>query len=697
MNESAARAERVNAPASPASYYVWEVAQKPVGVRINLELVDRLEHDVVESFRSLNSRGSEIGGLLVGTVQNGNPARVLIESYELISCDYTRGPLYRLGEADAERFATAIKQRNGANGQRVVGFFRSHTRKGLGLDAEDLAFFTAHFHDPQQVALLIRPYASKASTAGLFIWENDSVHGDASYQEFPFRRSELQSNARPEPARAPEPAASAPQPAAAPTETPAVKPAPRAQIVPIASRREISVPPPPQQEPEAKTKTETPAQAEAPARPADKQEKQEKSEKQEKPDRAEKLDSRVQEEVREPRERPEARQKPEMREKPDTREKLEKPAESAATAEIVVPPLQKLGGGKMIWIAGAAAVIVLLLSAALMYPRMNKPRRAAAIPGQDTSALALRVERSSGELLLSWNRDSEVIKSAAKAVLAISDGDQHENVTLDLGQLRNGSIVYSPSSSDVVFQLSVTGQNSSQVQSESLRVLRTRPSPMPENPTASQEKLAAATRVNNTAPVSNSPLLATPVAPPEVTPAPAVEEPKPVPAAPQVKPFRADSLSTRLRPALPSDLPEAPGLSTTSPAAVPLPGVNLLSLPQPVPVPGSASQAGSSGATKQGSQIKQGGQIQQAELIYHKNPEYPLVARQAHVQGVVVVSAMIGTDGKVKSANAVSGPALLQKAAVEAVKQWIYKPTTLNGAPVEGETRVEIRFTNDRQ
>jgi protein TonB len=83
-------------------------------------------------------------------------------------------------------------------------------------------------------------------------------------------------------------------------------------------------------------------------------------------------------------------------------------------------------------------------------------------------------------------------------------------------------------------------------------------------------------------------------------------------------------------------------------------------------------------------------------LISSKPPEYPLVAKQAHVQGVVVVSAIVGVDGKVKSASAVSGPPLLQKAAVDAVKQWVYRPTTLNGAPVESETRVDVRFTNSR-
>ena len=260
MNESTARADRLgmspSSPSSPPPGYLWEVSNKPVSARLHLDTVDRLEREVVESFRSLSSRGSEVGGLLLGSVHAGNPARISIEAYELVPCDYVRGPLYQLSETDVERFERAAEQRNAAGGLRVVGFFRSHTRKGLGLDAEDTAFFTKHFRESHQIALLIRPYASKPSTAGIFIWENGAVRGEASYQEFPFRRSELERLPQPET----KPVAEKPAletPAMAP-EASLPKPAPRAQIVPIASRREIATPPPAERpplrtEPEAET------------------------------------------------------------------------------------------------------------------------------------------------------------------------------------------------------------------------------------------------------------------------------------------------------------------------------------------------------------------------------------------------------------------------------------------------------------
>ena len=207
MTESTARAERFDLQPASSPLYLWEVPQKPVAVRIPFSLIDRLEREAVESFRSLTSRGSEIGGLLVGDVTPGSPLVVSIADYDLISCDYSRGPLYRLSDADMGRFEQAIQQRVAA-GRGVAGFFRSHTRKGISLDTDDLAFFQARFRDPHHVALLVRPFATKASTAGLFIWENGKVNGDASYLEFPFRSSELSASPVPD---GPDPKAASPQ------------------------------------------------------------------------------------------------------------------------------------------------------------------------------------------------------------------------------------------------------------------------------------------------------------------------------------------------------------------------------------------------------------------------------------------------------------------------------------------------------
>src|SRR5262249_52408707 len=239
MIESTARAERFDLQTSKSNSYLWEVPQKPVAVRIPFNVMDRLEREAVEAFRSLSSRGSEIGGLLVGDVTAGNPMVVSIADYELIACDYARGPLYRLAEADMERFQRAMEKLKGGPGQTVAGFFRSHTRKGIALDADDLAFYEACFRAPHHIGLLVRPFATKASTAGIFIWENGKIHGEAGYEEFPFRRAEPGAN----PGEAPIPEAKPPPPPPQ-ASTSAAKPPARAQIVPIASRRDVPAPEP---------------------------------------------------------------------------------------------------------------------------------------------------------------------------------------------------------------------------------------------------------------------------------------------------------------------------------------------------------------------------------------------------------------------------------------------------------------------
>jgi periplasmic protein TonB len=660
MRDPAMRAERFDPSPKPSPVYIWEVAGKPVVVRLALELVDRLEREVVENFRSLNSRGSEIGGVLCGTMQSGSPLQISIEDYELIPCDYSKGPLYRFTETEAGRFARAVEQRSRGNGLRVTGFFRSHTRKGLALDAEDLTFFRGHFREPYQIALLIRPYASKASTAGVFIWENGAVHGESSYSEFPFRRSELERMVRTEPQPAHPGAAEAPAPE--PPVAPPPKASARAQIVPIASRREITLAPP--AELAAAAGTEPPA-APAPAPPT--------------PSPKAPMGSA-----------PPAPKAPIVEPPPPEAEAHD----HLHPGEVTAPPApERSKSGKLVWIAGGSAAALLLLSGMLIYPGLPHKSKRAALP-QDSSALSLRVERSAGELLLSWNRDSETIQHAARATLSIVDGDQKENVDLDLNQLRNGSIVYSPSTSDVVFQLSVTGKDSSKVQSESVRVLRTRPSPMPDNATAkvtSAQPLLPQTpsKTISSNVVSSNPISPNPpgaIAPPATPENAQADTSKP--GNPPLKAFHAETLAQRLRPVRPTDLPDAPGLGRNDQVAVAVPGMNLAPPAAPAPpVPPPPTPARPA--------PRVGGQVTAAEVVTRTNPDYPIAARQSRVQGVVVVTAQVGVDGTVKSAKAITGPPLLLNAAVAAVKQWTYRPALLNGSPVESETRIELRFTLD--
>ena len=80
-------------------------------------------------------------------------------------------------------------------------------------------------------------------------------------------------------------------------------------------------------------------------------------------------------------------------------------------------------------------------------------------------------------------------------------------------------------------------------------------------------------------------------------------------------------------------------------------------------------------------------------LIAKTSPVYPVDAKAAHVQGTVVLNAVIGTDGTIKELAVVSGPDMLRQAALDAVKQWRYRPYLLNYEPVEVRTTINIIFT----
>ena len=81
-----------------------------------------------------------------------------------------------------------------------------------------------------------------------------------------------------------------------------------------------------------------------------------------------------------------------------------------------------------------------------------------------------------------------------------------------------------------------------------------------------------------------------------------------------------------------------------------------------------------------------------ALLTNRVEPEYPDAARRSHIQGTVTVDTLVGADGKVLEANALSGSPQLTEAAAAAVRQWRYKPHVVNGKKVAFRTQVPVTF-----
>jgi protein TonB len=80
-------------------------------------------------------------------------------------------------------------------------------------------------------------------------------------------------------------------------------------------------------------------------------------------------------------------------------------------------------------------------------------------------------------------------------------------------------------------------------------------------------------------------------------------------------------------------------------------------------------------------------------LVKKVNPNYPPLARQARIQGVVLLQAQISKDGRIENLQLISGHPMLAPAAIEAVKQWVYRPYLLNGEPCEVDTQIQVNFT----
>src|SRR5437867_4508485 len=109
--------------------------------------------------------------------------------------------------------------------------------------------------------------------------------------------------------------------------------------------------------------------------------------------------------------------------------------------------------------------------------------------------------------------------------------------------------------------------------------------------------------------------------------------------------------------------------------------MTLLIAPPPPPPPPPPPQ-----------RIRVGGNVQAANLLSQVKPVYPPLAKQARIQGVVVLEAEISKEGTIDNLKVVTGHPLLIQSAIDAVKQWRYKPTLLNGEPVPVVTTITVNF-----
>lgn len=149
-----------------------------------------------------------------------------------------------------------------------------------------------------------------------------------------------------------------------------------------------------------------------------------------------------------------------------------------------------------------------------------------------------------------------------------------------------------------------------------------------------------------------------------------------------------------------NDLPEG-GLEigpptlfrTGSDTGVPFSIGDVAPQPKVEPPPAPKPRVEPAAAPKPSGPVRVGGDVQLAKIVKQVMPIYPPLAKQARIQGVVRLLGVISKDGRIMNLQVLSGHPLLVNAAVDAVKQWIYRPTHLNGEPVEVIAPIDVHFT----
>lgn len=186
-------------------YYVWEVPGKAISIQLPFDVIDRMSPEILRGFGALKRRGAEVGGILLGRFENGPRRKVIIEDFEAVPSEYLNGPSYNLSDNDLTAFRAALERRqsDAEQGLAPIGFYRSHTRDELYMDDADLGLASRFFPGPENVFLLIKPFASRPSVGGFFFWEEGEIYRESSYLQFPFHRKELGGGETPRPAPPP--------------------------------------------------------------------------------------------------------------------------------------------------------------------------------------------------------------------------------------------------------------------------------------------------------------------------------------------------------------------------------------------------------------------------------------------------------------------------------------------------------------
>jgi hypothetical protein len=146
-------------------------------------LADRIAGYVTEAYKSLPRRGAEAGGLLLGGVRLGPVIDIFVTGFEPVTPDYLFGPSFVISDAVLTEFRTAAARHPAAE---IIGYYRSHTRKGSGPDPSDQEIVDKVFPGLSGMVLLIKPSGISALTGSYYFFQNGRLEMRPVGPDFPF-------------------------------------------------------------------------------------------------------------------------------------------------------------------------------------------------------------------------------------------------------------------------------------------------------------------------------------------------------------------------------------------------------------------------------------------------------------------------------------------------------------------------------
>ena len=355
------------------------------------------------------------------------------------------------------------------------------------------------------------------------------------------------------------------------------------------------------------------------------------------------------------------------------------------TLRPIEPVLRKRGRLAIAALAIAAVITIAGVAALLTMDRWRPAREPA--PAAD---LQMQVEaQGKGLITIRWNpKSAPVLRAREGRLVTTEPGQPPRTVALDLDQLKAGHVYYQSQADSLEFRLEVVDRAGSLTKESVLTLSSGTPAVIA--PTTSPSA--------SPSPTANAPAqIPAKVAPAVKEPAPPTEpakttQPQETASAnrpairqftpPPVSPARSESKGAVLLDA-PAAVPGAAAIAS-SPIGVPASVTDI-----GVPPVSAAPQVAQPPAPKP---ARLGGNLQPGALIKKVSPIYPAILKLTNVRGAVRFTGTIGKDGKIRDLQFVSGNKALVQAATDAVKQWVYRPTMLDGEPVEVITQIEVDF-----